>query len=56
MQSLVALGYMPCEICYVLKERDFKNRYSQYTPLIGAAEAATFFKVMTSLRAKSVTA
>lgn len=54
--SSVALEYMPCGILCVLKERDFKNRYSQYTPLIGAAEAATVFKVMTSLRARSVTA
>lgn len=53
LRSLVALE---CGIHCVLKERDFKNRYSQYTPLIGAAEAATFFKVMTSLRARSVTA
>lgn len=43
-------------VCLVLKGKDFENRCSQYIPLIGVAEAAAFFKVMTSLRAWSVTA
>lgn len=49
-------AWWPWGTCPILKGRDFENRYSQYVPLIGAAVAASFFKVMTSPRARSMTA